>query len=123
MILVVIMMQSLKKLYELFIQDREVYCVDVTLKSYSFYIPRFLSWLNSDDLSDLTKQNIKEYIIYLRGSMKNTSVRTNYRPVKAFCKWLFQEDYIAKDITAGIRLPKNDAAIVEPLWVKTARSY
>ena len=91
------MMQSLKKLYELFIQDREVYCVDVTLKSYSFYIPRFLSWLNSDDLSDLTKQNIKEYIIYLRGSMKNTSVRTNYRPVKAFCKWLFQEDYINKD--------------------------
>ena len=69
--------------------------------------------------------------------MKNTSVRTNYRPVKAFCKWLFQEDYINKDITIGIKLPKNDASVVEPrtnkellhfsayarLWIKTARSY
>ena len=115
MILVVIMMESIKGLYDIFMQDREVYCVSVTLNSYNFYIPRFLTWLNSDNLSDLTKQNLKEYIIYLRGSMKNTSVRTNYRPVKAFCKWLFQEDYIEKDITVGIRLPKNDAAIVEPL--------
>ena len=115
MILVVIMMESIKDLYDIFMQDREVYCVSVTLNSYNFYIPRFLTWLNSDNLSDLTKQKLKEYIIYLRGSMKNTSVRTNYRPVKAFCKWLFQEDYIEKDITVGIRLPKNDAAIVEPL--------
>ena len=47
--------------------------------------------------------------------MKNTSIATNYRPVKAFCKWLYQEDYLDKDITIGVRLPKKDPAIVEPL--------
>lgn len=35
--------------------------------------------------------------------------------MKAFCKWLFQEDYLDKDITIGVKLPKKDAAIVEPL--------
>lgn len=58
MILVVIMMESIKGLYDIFMQDREVYCVSVTLNSYNFYIPRFLTWLNSDNLSDLTKQKL-----------------------------------------------------------------
>lgn len=108
-------MMSIKQMFDLFIQDRKVYCVDVTVNSYIFYLNRFFTWLNSDDIADITKQHLKDYIVYLRSSMKNTSVRTNYRPVKAFCKWLYQEDYLPVDITIGVKLPKNDAAIVEPL--------
>ena len=108
-------MQHISDYIDLFIADRKIYCEDVTVQSYIFYLTRFKRWLNDDDFSSLTKQTLKNYILSLRNTMKNTSVRTNYRPVKAFCKWLFQEDYIEKDITVGIRLPKNDAAIVEPL--------
>lgn len=106
---------TVSDLYELFMEDRKIYCVDYTLQSYSFYLSRFLSWLSGDDISLLSKDTLKKYILYLRGSMKNVSVRTCYRPVKAFCKWAYQEDYINSDITIGVKLPKNDAALVEPL--------
>lgn len=106
---------QIDNLYREFINDRKVYCSQETLKSYEYYIPRFLSWLDTNVLEELTKQHLKNYIVSLRGSMKNTSVRTNYRPIKAFCKWLYYEDYIQNDITIGVKLPKSDAAIVEPL--------
>ena len=108
-------MLSISKLIDLFIQDRKVYCEDVTVKSYIFYLDRFTKWLDSDDSSLLTKYTLRNYILSLRSQMKNTSIATNYRPVKAFCKWLYQEDYLDHDITIGVKLPKKDAAIVEPL--------
>lgn len=108
-------MLSISKLIDLFIQDRKVYCEDVTVKSYIFYLDRFTKWLDSDDSSLLTKYTLRNYILSLRSQMKNTSIATNYRPVKAFCKWLYQEDYLDQDITIGVKLPKKDAAIVEPL--------
>lgn len=108
-------MLLISKLIDLFIQDRKVYCEDVTVKSYIFYLDRFTKWLDSDDSSLLTKYTLRNYILSLRSQMKNTSIATNYRPVKAFCKWLYQEDYLDQDITIGVKLPKKDAAIVEPL--------
>lgn len=108
-------MLPISNLIDLFIQDRKVYCEDVTVKSYIFYLDRFTKWLDSDDSSLLTKYTLRNYILSLRSQMKNTSIATNYRPVKAFCKWLYQEDYLDQDITIGVKLPKKDAAIVEPL--------
>ena len=108
-------MQRISDYIKLFIQDRKVYCEDVTVQSYIFYLGRFIKWLDSDDFEQLNKQTLRSYILSLRFTMKNTSIATNYRPVKAFCKWLYQEDYLDKDITIGVKLPKKDAAIVEPL--------
>lgn len=108
-------MQLISDYIKLFIQDRKVYCEDVTVQSYIFYLGRFTKWLDSDDFDLLNKQTLRDYIYSLRYRMKNTSIATNYRPVKAFCKWLYQEDYLDKDITIGVKLPKKDAAIVEPL--------
>ena len=78
-------MQHISDYINLFIADRKIYCEDVTVQSYIFYLTRFKRWLNDDDFSSLTKQTLKNYILFLRNTMKNTSVRTNYRPVKAFC--------------------------------------
>ena len=108
-------MQLISDYIKLFIQDRKVYCEDVTVQSYIFYLGRFTKWLDSDDFDLLNKQTLRDYIYSLRYRMNNTSIATNYRPVKAFCKWLYQEDYLDKDITIGVKLPKKDAAIVEPL--------
>ena len=108
-------MQLISDYIKLFIQDRKVYCEDVTVQSYIFYLGRFTKWLDSDDFDLLNKQTLRDYIYSLRYRMKNTSIATNYRPVKAFCKWLYQEDYLDKDITIGVKLPKKDPAIVEPL--------
>jgi integrase/recombinase XerC len=106
---------QLDYLYKEFMQDRKIYCTNQTLDFYDYYIPRFLYWLGSNELSDLNKHKLKEYILSMRGTMKNTSIRTNYRPVKAFCRWLYQEEYIPSDITIGIKLPKADPAIIELL--------
>ena len=108
-------MNSISDYIEMFIQDRKVYCEDVTVQSYVFYLGRFTKWLDSDDFEQLNKQTLRSYILSLRFTMKNTSIATNYRPVKAFCKWLYQEDYLDRDITVGVKLPKKDEAIVEPL--------
>lgn len=105
-------------LYDAFMEDRRVYCVDYTLQSYTFYLNRFINWLPGNDTSFLSKDSLKKYILYLRGTMKNVSVRTCYRPVKAFCKWAYQEGFLDSDITIGVKLPKNDAALVEPLSSK-----
>lgn len=101
--------------YRLFIDDRTVYCSPDTLSFYKSYLKRFISWLDISDTDELNKYVLREYIVFLRDRMKNTSVRTNYRSVKAFCKWLFEEDYINVDVTIGVKLPRSDAAIVEPL--------
>lgn len=108
-------MNTISDYIEMFIQDRKVYCEDVTVRSYVFYLGRFTKWLSSDDFKQLNKQTLRSYILSLRFTMKNTSIATNYRPVKAFCKWLYQEDYLDRDITVGVKLPKKDEAIVEPL--------
>jgi integrase/recombinase XerC len=102
--------------YRLFIDDRTVYCSPETLSYYKFYLTRFISWLDDYNTDNLSKYILRDYIVFLRSSsMKNVSVRTSFRPVKAFCKWMFEEDYINTDITIGVKLPRSDAAIVEPL--------
>ena len=103
-------MQHISNYIDLFIKDRKVYCEDVTVQSYIFYLGRFTTWLSSDDFTLLNKQTLRNYILSLRYTMKNTSIATNYRPLKAFCKWLYQEDYLDKDITIGVKLPKKDCA-------------
>lgn len=114
-------MQHISDYIDLFIKDRKVYCEDVTVQSYIFYLGRFTTWLSSDDFTLLNKQTLRNYILSLRYTMKNTSIATNYRPLKAFCKWLYQEDYLDKDITIGVKLPKKDCAIVEPLTAQEVK--
>ena len=49
-------MQHISDYIDLFIADRKIYCEDVTVQSYIFYLTRFKRWLNDDDFSSLTKQ-------------------------------------------------------------------
>lgn len=63
---------QLDYLYKEFMQDRKIYCTNQTLDFYDYYIPRFLYWLGSNELSDLNKHKLKEYILSMRGTMKNT---------------------------------------------------
>lgn len=108
---------NLDYLFDIFIQDRKVYCSPETVYYYSFYLTRFLSWLKSSEYDDISKQCLKSYILYLRDEtlMKNTSLHTCYRAVKVFVRWLYQEDYVDTDYTVGVRLPRQDPEIVIPL--------
>lgn len=90
-----------------------------TVRYYRENLTRFDSWLNDNGklvLSELIPDDLREYIYYLSCSgVKNVSVRTYYRAVKAFCRWLYDNDYLASDITVKIKLPKDDHEIVIPL--------
>lgn len=107
----------LSKCFDLFILDKKVYCSDQSVNYYCFYLKRFLSYLDITDIEQLTKHYLKDYILSLRGSMKNTSLATNYRAVKVFCRWCFDEGYLDLDITKGVKLPKQDPTAVEPLTI------
>lgn len=57
-------MQRISDYIKLFIQDRKVYCEDVTVQSYIFYLGRFTNWLDSDDFDLLNKQTLRDYIFF-----------------------------------------------------------
>lgn len=103
-----------------FIRYVQSYGAPDTVRYYRENLSRFDSWLTCNDivLSELTSDDLRDYITFLSLSgIKNVSVRTYYRAVKAFCRWLYDNDYLDNDITLKIKLPRDDHEIVIPLTV------
>lgn len=101
-----------------YIKNVQSYAAAKTVQYYSENLLRFDSWLNDNNLEVLylSSDDLRDYISYLSMSgIKNVSVRTYYRAVKSFYKWLFVNDYITSDITLKIKLPRDDSEIVVPL--------
>lgn len=110
----------LRKSYDLFIQDKKSYCESPSVLYYRENVTRFLEFLedefNLTDTSQLTKDVFVAYITHLRNqSIKNTSIHTYIRAVKVFLKYCHDNEWIAKDITNRVKLPKSDAALKVPL--------
>ena len=102
--------------YRYFINDRKVYCSKATIDYYNYYLNRFLKWYSDSGSPALDRYMLKNYILFLRESdMKNVSIKTCYRAVKAFFRFLYEEEILDHDITKGVKLPKNDAALIQPL--------
>ena len=68
------------------------------------------------DINVLTKSDFVGYIAYHKArGVKNTSVRTYARAVKVFLRYCYNEGYLFDNITKGVKYPKADKKIVEPL--------
>lgn len=70
----------------------------------------------SDDINTLEKADFINYIVYHKArGVKNTSVRTYARAIKVFLRYCYNEGYMLENITQGVKYPKSDKKIIEPL--------
>lgn len=110
--------------FELFIADREAYCVSRTIKYYRRNIPKFFKYLSSVlgrnpevlECSVVTRSHVTGFVSSLRSSgYKNTTVNSYFRPVKAFLYYCIDEGFCSSDVLRRIRSLRNDSRPVIPL--------
>lgn len=104
--------------YKAFISDRQVYAAPGTLKTYAGHLKLFFDFLENTyrmeisvlSFSDFPDNIYSAYILHLRQcGVKNTTIRSYCRSVKAFLKYCYEED-ICQDYLKKVKLPKDDAA-------------
>lgn len=106
-------MNNLNELYEKFINEKKSYCEEKTITYYEENLTKFIEYVADEEL---TRDIYINYIYELRKkNIKNTSIRTYCRAIKAFSNWLLENEYIEKDITFRVKLPREDKDIVIPL--------
>ncbi len=107
--------------YNGFMYYKMSYCAASSVKFYHENLTKFIAWLHSYDAAlidteDITKDIYISYLLYLRSlDIKNVSVNTYIRPVKVFCRWLYDEKLIDTDVTFRVKYPRDDSALVTPL--------
>lgn len=68
------------------------------------------------DIQELSKEDFRGYIAYQRKrDVKNTSVCTYARAIKAFLRYLYNEGYLLENVTDNVRFPKSDKRMIIPL--------
>lgn len=91
----------------------------ITLRIFSRYLE--VNGLLDADINCLPDDILQDYVIYLRHTgIKNTSVRTYLRSVKAFFNYCRRMRICQKDYCLFIRVPRSDADMIMPLDQKTA---
>lgn len=130
---------SLKQAYELFIFDRETYCSDNTVSNYKNTLRYFFDYivtsrglpLDSIMLDTVTTDDLKSYVVMLRNREKlethpikptehrritNTSIRTYCIDLRTFFNFLYNNEYMEKDIMKKFKLIKRENKLVLPLF-------
>ena len=104
------------------------YCSSATLEYYRINIDFFSDYLLSSrgsldfDVCSICRDDFIGYISYQRHrNVKNTSVRTYARSVKAFLRYLYNEGIILNNPTLNVKFPRSDKRIVKPLTSSDVR--
>lgn len=121
--------------YKLFISDRETFCSGKTIQYYKKNLQFFTNYLNACgfmvdfSLNDLPAKVFSDYVRHLRQKYKfenhpfakpknqkirNTTIRTYCRAVKAFLNYCNQE--FSTSFCTSVKLPKDDAVEKVPLY-------
>lgn len=138
---------TLKQAYDLFIFDRQTFCLDKTIENYRNTIRYFCNFMEQKYglpadriyLSDITPIILKEYVLWLRsrpmnmdhpfkesgGNLSKRSIRNYTVDLKTFLKHLHQEGYM-EDVASGLKVMKAEKKAIIPLSasdVKLIDSY
>jgi len=127
---------SLKQAYDLFLFDRQTFCLDKTVENYENTIRYFCNYITDKRncpldqvmLSEITALDIKEYIVWLRqrpanlnhpfkesgGKLSKRTVRNYTKDLKTFYHFLVAEGY-AEDVTSSVKVIKSEKRAVVPL--------
>lgn len=132
------MINTIDKLYSIFIQEKKVSCSDDTVSYYSFNLEKFIKFLcvtwnceSSDiDIQQIDRMVINDFILNLRSvnkyaghpfiysasHIKNTSINTYVRALKVFFQWCYDEGFVDKNCCDKIKLPRQDQDVIVPLY-------
>lgn len=107
-------MESYKKYVASYGTQNTIDYYEITLLIFSKYLDG--RCLLRVDINDLPDDILQEYVIYLRSTeIKNTSIRTYLRGVKAFFNHFRRLRICDKDYSLYVRAPRSDADVVMPL--------
>lgn len=104
---------------------------DKTILNYKQNLSYFVEFLGDVNIEILTKNNLLEYVVYLREKTKNishthkiannkdkissVSIQSYCRHLKVFLSWCYEEEYIEINLSAKFRLPKAQKSIINIL--------
>lgn len=118
-------MMTIRQIYDQYIYSRSTYCSKETIEKYSDDLRLFFRFLERNYMISvdaagfdaLDQESIyQDYLVYCRNrKIKDSSVRSYARSIKAFLRYCYDEDY-CKDYLKKIKMPKSDAAPVLPLF-------
>lgn len=90
---------------------------DQTIKTYTDGLRHYLRWCEAGDVVDpLARDALRGWVAaLLDGGSAAATARARQLAVRRFTAWLTDEGEIAADPFVGIKAPKLDQAVVEPL--------
>ena len=130
---------SLKQGYDMFIFDRETYCKEKTIQNYKNTLSYFFKFMEQDrgcsiseiPLDSVSTMDVKKYVVSLRSKNKledhpfkptvdhpitKRSIKTYSVDVRTFFHFLYDNEYIEKDIMKGFKIIKPEKKLVLPLF-------
>ena len=96
-----------------------------TVEYYKDTLSMFLQYANSEGIEyvhEFSQDKFLSYLTTLRNrGIKNTSVNTYTRGIRAFANWCVSQDYIEKSFTEGVKKLRDDSDQIFPLTSKQAQ--
>ena len=93
-----------------------------TVEYYSDILKMFEDYAAEQGINELAEFNQDNYLEYLQSlrnrGVKNTTVNTYTRGLRAFARWCVDNDYLKKSFCDGVKQLRDDSAQVYPLTSK-----
>jgi integrase/recombinase XerD len=88
-----------------------------TIKSYGNGVRRFLAWCGENDVKpELTRASVNAFVAaVLDQGAQATTAKTHQLGIRRFSAWLTEEGEYPADPLMGIKPPKLDLKVIEPL--------
>lgn len=87
-----------------------------TLKSYAAGLRAYLEWCETEHCAPLVRDHLKQWTAsLLEGGSKPSTVVSRQLAVRRFTAWLTEEGELPDDPFLGMKAPKVDVEVVEPL--------
>lgn len=87
-----------------------------TIKSYTEGLRFYLNWCEQEDAAPLERASIRAWVADLLDSGASAATaRARQLAVRRFTAWLEEEDEIPADPFVGLKAPKLDTQVIEPL--------
>ncbi|RYB90940.1 integrase [Nocardioides glacieisoli] len=94
-----------------------------TLKAYGEGVRQFLAWCTERDVEPFTRAALNLWVAQLLdGGSAASTARSRQLAVRRFSSWLADEGELAVDPFLGVKAPKLDERIIEPMTEDELRS-
>lgn len=87
-----------------------------TISSYEDEINKFINYSKNKNIKDINKDDLKKYLEHLKEcNLSSKSIAHNISTIRTFYKFLLINNYIEKDITNVLELPKLKKSLPDVL--------